>query len=168
MTLVWVGRGEAERQDAGTWVRVPEFDYEFSVVQRRYATEWISTKTLRRLHPDYDGSAGPREQVYSFRIQYAAAQDGTLTSQVESTLGNGAGTADREFRESRLEMQADVSAFAPFDAYRILQHYQYEEGTLTETVELVDTETSSTWVRNQEQARLFGERTYDAPPSAWP
>lgn len=166
LELVWVGRGECERMEGDAFVRAPAFDYDFSVVQRRYADRWESVKTMRRLHSGYDGSAGPREQVLGFRIGLDAMLDGRAGGEVRSTLGIGRWTADPEFRESTVTLAADVSAMAPFDTYRIVQHYRYEDGELEEEVELRDGgEAGPIWVRNHEHARLFAVRTFDGAPT---
>lgn len=164
LTLVWVGIGEAERFDRGAWARAPEFDYDFSVEQRRFGDRWESVKSLRRRHPGYDGSAGPRAQTYFFGIELGApSEGGKVPIRIASTLGDGTGEADVEFRKSVLELHPDVSSFAPFDRYRITQSYDYEAGTLSETVELRKGDTP--WVRNRETARLFAERRFDGPPT---
>ena len=169
VTLVWVGAGEAERLEGGAWRRIPAFDYEFSVVQRRYADHWESVKSLHRRHPDYDGSAGPRDQTMYFHVDYAApAEDGSVAAKLAASLGSGAGTTDREFRHTVLELRADVSRFAPFNTYRIEQSYGYATGTLDETVALEKREKDGTltpWVKNHEKARLFGHRSFDEAPS---
>lgn len=164
-TLVWLGRGAAERLIDGVWRRVPTFDYEFSVEQHRWADHWESVKTLRRTDPAYDGSAGPRVQVLFFRIELGPRGLG-VDYRIQSTLGDGVGHADPEFREAVIELRADVSRFAPFDRYRITQHYRYEQGTLDEVVELADGDRP--WVRNLEQARLFAPTAVAAiaPPSS--
>lgn len=163
-TLVWVGRGQAERFENGAWRRAPAFDYEFSVEQHRYADHWESVKTMRRAHPEYDGSAGPRVQTYLFRLDLEApSPGGEVTYRIASSLGKGAGHGDREFRRAVLELEAEVSVFAPFDRYRISQHYRYEDGKLDELVELLDG--SSPWVRNREEATLFSAATFAAPPT---
>jgi hypothetical protein len=162
LTLVWVGRGETERFEKGAWVRVPAFDYDFSVEQRRYGDHWESVKSLRRRHPDYDGSAGPRAQTYFFGVRLGATgSDVPLT--ITSTLGDGKGTADPEFRRSTLELRAAVSSFAPFDTYRITQSYRYEEGILEELVELDDH--GKPWVRTHEHAKLFAESRFPGAPT---
>jgi hypothetical protein len=167
-TLVWVGTGEAERFENGVWKRVPEFDYEFTVLQRRYRDHWESTKELHRRHPDYDGSAGPRDQTYFFYLDYQPSNAaGEVESRVDSSLGQGQGQTDREFRNARLEMKAEVSSFAPFDSYRITQKYRYEEGALEEQVELFKKETAgeSPWIRNHEEATLFAAQRFPSPPT---
>jgi len=164
LVLVWVGRGEAERLEKGAWVRVPEFDYDFSVEQRRWPDRWESVKSLRRRHPAYDGSAGPRAQTYFFTVTYGAARpNGEVPMHIESTLGAGDGVTDVEFRRTRLELRADVSSMAPFDRYRLAQTYAYEAGALEETVALDDGDRP--WVRNHERARLFATRSWDGPPT---
>lgn len=165
LTLVWVGRGEAERLEGGTWKRIPEFDYDFTVEQRRDAHHWESVKSLRRRHPDYDGSAGPREQTMFFRLTYTATgEDGRVASTIHSSLGEGSGHTDPEFRQAVLEMRPDISRFAPFDRYRISQTYAYERGALEETVMLLDGETP--WVRNTEKAALFAPHAFSGAPTS--
>ncbi len=164
LTLVWVGYGEAERLDEGAWKRVPAFDYELTVEQRRYADHWESVKHMRRRHPQYDGSAGPREQTLYFRVDLGAVEpSGEVPVRIVSTLGSGAGRADRTFRSSRLVFRADVSSFAPFDTYRIDQRYAYDEGKLEELVSL--DKGAVPWVRNHEVATLFASHTFAEPPT---
>lgn len=167
VTLVWVGRGEAERIVDGRWRRTPAFDYDFTVEQVRFRGRWRSVKSLRRLHPDYDGSAGPRAQTYFFEIEYAAPDEDRVTGQITSTLGPGTVATDPDFRRATMELRPDISAFAPFDTYRITQSYGYEDGTLTETVELLDHEDGREvpWVRNRERARLFAAHRFAEPPT---
>lgn len=162
-TLVWAGRGECERYEAGVWQRRPEFDYEFTVEQRRHGAHWESVKSLRRLHPDYDGSAGERTQTYYFDVHYRPASDATVEGEMRSSLGTGRVVTDPEFRNATIELRADVSAFAPFDRYRITQRYAYERGELEEVVELVND--TSPWVRNHERATLFAPHHFDTAPT---
>jgi hypothetical protein len=163
-TLVWVGRGQCERYEDGAWVRHPELDYEFSVEQHRLDNRWESIKTMRWLHPDYDGSAGPRLQNYFFQIEYGQPDaQGNAKSTIKSSLGGGSGSTDQEFRASTLNIRAEVSRFAPFDQYKITQSYLYEEGLLKETVEL--NKGGQPWVRNQEIASLFAKHRFEAAPT---
>lgn len=165
VTLVWVGRGECERMEEGRWVRRPEFDYDFSVEQRRYGNHWESVKSMRRLHPAYDGSAGERAQTYFFHLDYEASAAARVPMRLRSSLGDGEGSADREFREAEFGFAAaGVSSMAPFDRYRITQRYDYEAGRLTETVEL--NKGAQPWVRNREVATLFAAHRFDAAPTA--
>lgn len=165
VTLLWVGRGECERLENGAWVRRPELDYDFSVEQRRLGNHWESVKSMRRLHPGYDGIAGPRTQTYFFHLDFEApdAQQ-KVAAKLTATIGNGSGVTDREFRAAELNfMAAGVSSMAPFDRYRITQQYDYEAGRLTELVELNKGE--QPWVRNREVATLFGATRFAAPPT---
>lgn len=166
-TLVWLGRGEAERREGEAFVRAPEFDYDFSVEQRRYRDRWVSVKNLRRRHPNYDGSAGPRTQTYFFEVALTPGE-GRVGLAVHSSLGDGEGTADPAFRTSTLTLAARVSSLAPFDTYRIEQRYLYEEGRLTETVDLVDHDggEARVWVRNREEALLFAPARIEGPPAS--
>jgi hypothetical protein len=169
VTLVWVGRGESERYAEGQWVRTPESDYDFSVVQRRYKGRWDSVKQMHRRHPGYDGSAGPRDQVLHFALEVGAMRGSDVPVSIRSTLGDGEGRTDPEFRRSQLEMRArDVSSFAPFNAYRITQQYQYGEGKLVETVELIERDgegRESPFVRIRERAALFAPTSFEQPPT---
>ena len=72
-TLVWVGIGRASVWVDGAWRAAPAHDYEFSVTQRRHADRWESIKVQHRRHPDYDGSAGARDQAHYFRVDYPPA-----------------------------------------------------------------------------------------------
>lgn len=164
VTLVWVGFGESERFEDGAWKRHPEFDYEFTVEQRRYPSHWESVKHMRRRHPDYDGSAGPREVTYHFRLDLEALDgDAHVPVRITSTLGPGEGRADREFRTAALVFHPEVSSFAPFDTYRIDQSYAYERGALEETVSL--DKGNAPWVRNHEKATLFAAHTFPDSPT---
>jgi hypothetical protein len=164
--IVWVGHGQTERMEDGRWVRAPAFDYDFSVEQRRFGDHWESVKTMRRASPDYDGSAGPREQVLWFRIDYRA-RGGDVQGEVRSAIGAGEVATDREFRAAQIVLHPDVAAQAPFDTYRITQRYLYEDGRLEETVELLDHEDGREvpWVRNEEQAELFHATRLPGPPT---
>lgn len=164
LTLVWVGQGQAERFDHGAWLRAEAFDYEFTVEQRRYADHWESVKHLRRRHPAYDGSAGPREQTMYFRVELPAADaQGRLPVRIASSLGAGEGETDREFRSTTLVLHPEISRFAPFDTYRIEQHYNYEAGALEEIVSL--DKGTKPWVKNHETAVLFAPHEFDHAPT---
>ncbi len=166
LVLVWVGRGEAHirDKDKNEWRRAAAFDYEFTVEQRRYPDHWESIKHMKRRHPAYDGSAGPREQTLYFRLELGAPDGaGAMPVTILSTLGRGEGKADREYRTAELTLHADVSRFAPFDTYRIAQSYRYEEGKLVETVRL--DKGAAPWVRNDEVAVLYAPHAFDHPPT---
>jgi hypothetical protein len=165
VVLVWVGQGEAERIEEGVWVRHPELDYDFSVEQRRLGSSWESVKSLRRRSAAYDTRvAGDRVQTYFFKLTYAAPNaQGRIVSTATTSLGQGTGTVDREFRQAELNLSADVSSLAPFDRYRITQTYDYEGGTLKELVEL--NKGTTPWVRNHETAALFARHSFGMAPT---
>jgi hypothetical protein len=163
LTLVWVGFGACERLEEGVWVRRPAFDYEFTVHQRRYPDHWESVKHMIRRHPDYDGSAGPREQTLYFHLAMGLAAGDEVPITLRSTIGSGEGESDREFRSTTLVFHPEISSYAPFDTYRIEQTYLYETGALVETVHLE--KGPQPWVRNHEEASLFAARTFEGPPT---
>ncbi|MBX2876020.1 MAG: hypothetical protein KTR30_28120, partial [Saprospiraceae bacterium] len=135
-SIVWVGSGESFLFKQGKYIRSESNDYAFEVVQRRYGNSWKSVKNMHRLHPDYDGKAGPREQTLFFGIDFKKEGAG-ITSSIRSTIGGGKGQSDTEFREQSMELEVEgISSFAPYNTIRITQHYQYEKGQLLETVEL--------------------------------
>lgn len=162
VTLVWVGTGRCERLVDGAWVHAPQFDYDFSVEQRRSRDRWESVKSLRRRHPDYDGSAGPRLSTWFFHLDLAGEGPGVAVG-VRSSLGDGVGTTDSAFRHADLELRADVGSLAPFDRYRIVQDYRYEDGVLEEVVSL--DKGPAPWVRNLERATLFAPQRFPGPPT---
>jgi len=158
--LVWVGRGTAYIFLEDEWVRTPISDYEFLVRQNRFAGYWESLKVQNRTHPEYDGSAGPADQQHFFRVEYGSPDtDGDLPITLRSTYGDGSGTSDAEYRRTVLEFEAaSVSRFAPYNRYRITQHYRYEDGLLEETVLLFDRDADGTekpFVRIDEKARMY-------------
>ena len=163
LVLVWVGRGEAQRWRDGRWQRDPSYDYEFSVVQRRYPDRWESIKSMHRRHPSYDGKAGARAQRCFFRLGLAPAPDGVALA-VASNLGNGTGRTDREFREATLEITpSQRGRFVPYDRFTLTQRYGYAEGRLDEVVELTDA--GAPFMRNEEHAVLFGSQQFTEAPT---
>jgi len=156
-TIVWVGSGESYIFNEGKYVRSESNDYSFEVTQRRYGNIWKSVKNMHRIHPDYDGKAGEREQTMFFEIEFFE-KDGEIISTINSSLGNGKGVSDFEFREQTIQFAAkDVSAFAPYNTYRITQKYKYEEGMLFETVELFKTKDGkeTPFAKIEEKAYIF-------------
>ena len=166
--LVWVGTGSASVHVDGAWRRAPGHDYEFSVTQRRYGDRWESIKVQHRRHPDYDGSAGARDQVHYFKLELPAAGTGSsLNFGLRSSFGDGSGRIDPEFRAGSMEFDArDISMFAPFNRYRISQQYRYELGELSEVVELFKKKgTAETpFMRFEERASLLAPRRFDTAP----
>jgi hypothetical protein len=142
------------------WVRTPASDYEFLVRQNRFPDHWESLKVQNRTDPDYDGSAGPADQQHFFLIEYGRPNaEGNLPITLRSTYGDGTGLSDTEYRKAVIEFEAEgVSRFAPYNRFRITQHYLYEEGLLEETVELFklkDDGTETPFVKVEERARIF-------------
>ncbi len=167
--LVWVGTGTATVYVDGAWRRAASQDYEFCVTQRRYGERWESVKVQHRRHPDYDGSAGARDQVNYFRVELPAAGSASpLTFKLRSSFGDGSGQIDGEFRAGAMEFDArDASMFAPFNRYRITQQYRYEHGELLEVVELFKKKGSveTPFMRFEERASLLAPRQFDAAPN---
>ena len=158
-TAVWVGTGESWQRSGDGWRRTPENDYELTVVQRRYGSHWETLKTLLRRHPDYGGTAGPRSQTLWFRVDVGEADGERVKLRVTSTLGDGEGTSDRDFRRMRVTVRAKgVPRFFPFDHYRITQDLEVEEGRLRERVDLLEMRKDGSEVpfaKIEEEARLF-------------
>ncbi len=166
-TILWVGSGESYAYIDGKYQRSESNDYSFEVVQRRYGNSWKSIKNMHRIHPDYDGKAGEREQSMFFAIDFSN-QDGEIVSTVHSSLGNGKGVSDNEFREQVIQFQLDgISSLAPYNSMRITQHYQYEQGQLLETVELfkLANGTEKPFVKIEEKAVIFRPVNLDGAPT---
>lgn len=166
-TIVWVGSGTSYKYSEGEYVRSESNDYSFEVVQRRYDNSWKSIKNMHRIHPDYDGKAGAREQTMFFAINFSE-QDGKITSSINSSLGNGSGVSDEEFREQTIQFGVEgISSFAPYNTMRITQHYKYEEGLLLETVELFKLKdgVETPFAKIEERAHIFGAKTIDGAPT---
>lgn len=166
-TIVWVGKGESYVYLDGKYVRNESNDYSFEVIQRRYGNKWKSVKNMHRIHTDYDGKAGEREQTMFFEIDFSK-QKNKLVSKINSSLGSGSGVTDSEFREQTIQFSAEgVSSFAPFNTYRITQHYKYEEGVLLETVELFKLEDSkeTPFAKIEEKAYIFRPTLLETAPT---
>ncbi len=165
--IIWDGVGKAYKYNNGKWLRAESYDYQFNVVQNRMDNQWKSVKTLQRLHPDYDGRAGNRYQTMYFEVTYQKAADGKVAANITSTLGNGSGTTDTEFRNSILTMDIGGSKFMPYNKCRITQHYDYEEGKLTETVELYKEKDGQEipFMKNEETAFIFIKSKLDKAPT---
>jgi len=167
-TIIWNGISKAYHYDNGEWKRAENYDYQFNVVQKRYDNHWESVKSLHRIHPDYDGKAGERDQTMYFEVDYKNLIDGKVQAVINSSLGNGTGTTDTEFRESVLTMYVpNASKFMPYNKYRITQNYNYEEGVLTETVELIKEKDGKEipFMKNEETALIFVKSKLDKAPT---
>jgi hypothetical protein len=166
-TIIWNGVSQAYRFQDNNWVRDSRYDYVFDVIQKRYNGTWKSTKSLHRLHPDYDGKAGNRSQAMYFEVNYQLQND-ALVSKLTSSLGQGNGSSDREFREQVLDFEvSDISSFAPYNHIRITQHYKYEEGVLEETVELFKKKDGKEipFMKNEEKAYFYVKGKLPAAPT---
>lgn len=166
--LVWVGTGSASAFVNGAWQRAPNHDYEFAVTQRRYGDRWESIKVQHRRHPDYDGSAGARDQVHYFKIELPAPGAAPeVAFGLRSSFGDGSGHIDPEFREGTMTFEArGISRFAPFNQYSITQQYRYEQGKLLEVVELFKRKgsTETPFMRFEERADLLAPHRFDTAP----
>lgn len=166
-TIIWSGTGESYVYTDGKYVRSKSNDYSFEVVQRRYGNSWKSIKNMHRIHPDYDGKAGEREQTMFFAIDFSENGE-QIVANINSSLGNGKGVSDKEFREQQIQFSADgISPLAPFNTYRITQHYKYEEGILLETVELFKLKEGKEYpfAKIEEKAAIFRPMTLDNAPT---
>lgn len=166
-TIIWLGSGQSYVYLDGKYQRSESNDYAFEVVQRRYGNSWKSIKNLHRLHPDYDGIAGPREQTLFFGIDFSKNQN-QLLSKIQSSLGSGDGYSDYEFRKQQMEFSVDdISSFAPYNMMRITQDYQYENGILLETVELYKLKegVETPFAKIEERAEIFRPQKLDKAPT---
>ena len=156
-SIIWVGSGESYVYIDGKYERSESNDYSFEVVQRRYDNSWKSVKNMHRIHPDYDGKAGGREQTMFFEIDFSK-EGNKIVSKINASLGSGTGESDNEFREQMIQLSVDdISSFAPYNTMRIIQHYKYEEGILLETVELFKRSNGEEipFVKIEEKAVIF-------------
>ena len=165
-TIIWSGNGKAYRYLDGDYQRDEAYDYTFEVVQRRYQNTWNSIKNMHRIHPDYDGKAGEREQTMYFEIAYKQLGEG-LHSSIKSSLGNGKGKSDEQFRKQSLELDLNISSMAPYNTIRITQDYRYEEGILVETVELYKKKDGQEipFMKNEEEALIFRPQRLEGAPT---
>lgn len=169
-TIIWNGVSEAYRFTDGQWKRDETYDYVFDVIQKRYPNQWKSTKSLHRLHPDYDGRGGERDQAMYFELNYAAAANDQLQSIIHASLGEGNGKSDKEFREQEIVIQVkNVSSFSPYNKIRITQHYQYESGMLRETVELLKEKKGqdTPFMKMEEKAYFYVRGKLDKAPTVF-
>lgn len=170
-TVIWNGISKAYRYKDGNWQRAESYDYIFDVTQKRYPDTWKSIKNLHRLHPDYDGRAGERSQTMYFEIKYKSKNNNNeLSSFIYSSLGQGDGSSDKEFREQTVMIKAEgISYFAPYSHIRITQYYKYEEGVLEEVVELFKKKgvEEIPFMKMEEKAYFYIRGTLDNPPTQW-
>ncbi|MGE5344797.1 MAG: hypothetical protein ACM3JH_02490 [Acidithiobacillales bacterium] len=132
---VFEGRARAYRFVGGAWVAAPEDDYDFIVLEQRYADHWEAVKEIHRRNPKYGGRAGPRDQTLYFSVRMSLAKDGHDLV-VESSEGNGTGHETAAGFVFELAY-AHRGWFVPFDTIRIVQERSAGEGRLREIVELL-------------------------------
>lgn len=136
-STVLVGYARAFRFADGNWVPVPEYNYEFLVLERRFANHWEAIKEIHRRDPRYDGRAGPRDQTLYFLVRTSPAADGGLDLAVEGTLGIGKGHEEPGCGGLVIELaSAERGWFVPFDTIRIRQARGTTRGQVEEVVEL--------------------------------
>jgi len=165
-TIIWYGRSKVFRYDEGDWVRAEENDYEFTVTQKRIDNKWKSIKNMHRRHPEFNTMFGDRNQTMYFEVDYYEMKGDTVYANVTSTLGNGNVVSDNEFRNTVITMYPKTNAFMPYNKFRITQHYNYEKGLLTETVELIKEKdgVETPFMKNEETAYFFVRgKLEDAP-----
>jgi hypothetical protein len=133
---VYAGHAQAARFVAGRWLPVPEQDYDFLVLERRFVDRWEAVKEIHRRHPRYDGGAGPRDQTLYFTVRTSPTADGGLDLAVEGSLGVGTGHMGPGGGLVIELAAAGRGWFLPFDRVRISQNREEASGRLVETVEL--------------------------------
>jgi hypothetical protein len=134
---IFVGYARAFQYAAGKWVPVPEYDYEFLLLENRFAGRWEAIKEIHYRHPRYDGRAGPRDQTIYFAVRTSPAADGGLDLAVEGNLGTGKGHEDPGGGELVIELaSARRGWFVPFNTIRIRQKRETAKGRVEEIVDL--------------------------------
>jgi hypothetical protein len=174
-TIIWNGKSEAYRYVNGEYVRDNAYDYTFSVIQKRYDTQWKSVKNLHRNHPEYDFKAGQRSQNMYFELNFL--QDNKdLKTTLSTSLGTGKGKSDPEFREQSFILDLvkknayyNISSMAPYNKIKITQHYNYEAGELLETVELYKEVNGkiTPFMKNEERATFYIKGKLDKAPTTF-
>lgn len=166
-TIIWYGRSKVYRYDDGEWIRSAENDYEFTVTQKRIENKWKSIKNMHRRHPDFNTMFGDRNQTMYFEVDYYDMKGDTVYANVSSTLGDGNAVSDKEFRNTVITMYPKTNAFMPYNKFRITQHYDYEKGLLTETVELIKEKNGVEvpFMKNEETAYFFVRGKLDEAPT---
>lgn len=165
-TLIWQGYGTAFRFKDSGWVRDSGYDYEFTVLQRRFADHWESIKNMHRKNPNYNGYAGPRDSTLFFAISWTKESSKGLKINLHSSIGQGNGFADFEFREQGFTLEvADANPF--YNRFRITQHYRYEDGRLLETEELFQLKDGkeTPFMKMEEAASIFAPTKLPKAPT---
>lgn len=167
-TIIWNGYSKAFVYKDENWQRAETFDYYFDVIQKRYDKEWKSVKSLHRIHPDYNGKAGQRDQTMYFELKYNSIQNGKVNGIVLSSLGEGNINADNEYRNSVFDIIIkDASMFMPYNKIKITQYYDYENGKLTETVLLLKVKDGkeTPFMKNEEEAYFYLKGKLEKAPT---
>jgi hypothetical protein len=167
-TIIWNGYSKAFAYKGNSWQRAESFDYYFDVIQKRYNKEWKSVKSLHRIHPEYNGKAGDRDQTMYFALKYSSMQNDLVNGTLNSTLGNGILQTDNEFRNATIDIDVkDASMFIPYNKIRITQKYDYENGKLTETVLLYKEKDGKEiyFMKNEEEAYFYIKGKLDKAPN---
>ncbi|MEK7089106.1 MAG: hypothetical protein AAB913_03175 [Patescibacteria group bacterium] len=166
--FLWHGVSRAYRFVNEAYERDETYDYTFSVRQLRQGNTWKSIKDLHRTHPDYDGKGGERDQTMYFQLAYKK-EGGDIVSTLSTSLGNGKGKSDKEFRHQVLEFDFNGSVgmaglFMPYSNFRITQEYKYEAGKLLETVELFKKKGNQeiAFMKNEEVAEMYLKGKFDS------
>jgi hypothetical protein len=157
-TIIWNGYSKAYSYKDGNWNRAETFDYYFDVIQKRYQKEWKSVKSLHRIHPDYNGKAGQRDQTMYFGLQFDSIQNNIVNGSVNSSLGLGVLQTNNEFRTATIDINLKgANKFMPYNKIRISQKYDYENGLLTETVMLLLAKNGkeTPFMKNEEEAYFY-------------
>lgn len=166
-TIIWNGSSKAYVYKNENWQRAETFDYYFDVIQKRYDKEWKSVKSLHRIHPDYNGKAGKRDQTMYFGVHYNTLLNDTVHGTIHSSLGKGSVDTDNEFRNAAIEIALEKSnAFMPYNKIKITQHYDYENGKLTETVFLLKVKDGkeTPFMKNEEEAFFYIKGKLNSAP----
>jgi hypothetical protein len=167
-TIIWNGYSKAFVYKNDSWLRAESFDYYFDVIQKRYDKQWKSVKSLHRIHPDYNGKAGKRDQTMYFGVDYKTLQGNVVNGTITSSLGYGTLITDNEYRNSNIDIDLkNASMFIPYNKIRITQKYDYENGKLTETVLLlkVKGDKETPFMKNEEEAFFYIKGKLDKAPS---
>jgi hypothetical protein len=157
-TTLFSGRGEAYRFEKGGWQKAPEYNYEFVVLKRNYDGWWETIKEMHRRHPGYNGLAGPRDETLHFTVHYSPEPDGRIRLTIGGAFGPGSGYADADFRHVVAEFKVShLKWFYPFNTYRLTQVYDYEEGIMRETVELLEIKDGreTPFMKMEEQSEMY-------------
>lgn len=165
-TVIWQGNSEAYKYVDGVYKRIENYDYTFEVVQRRYGNIWKSTKTMHRLHPDFPGNGKTQNKTMYFEVEFTK-EDDEIKAKIQSSEGIGVGVSDAEFREQAHTITFDISKFAPFNTMRLVQHYNYEEGKLIETVEIFKLKEGkeTPFMKMEEVATIFRPQLMENAPT---